>query len=194
MVLSDVAGQALLNRVVPGAEIGPVTGVMEGGKLLFEGSGSLIAPALIALLGVRGALIAAGLTVSAAVLAGRSAFFGIDRRGLGRIELLELVAGVPLFSPLRVVALEAVVAQLSSVDVPAGTEVIRQDVIDDGGWFVIESGAFDVLVDGYLINELGPGEHFGELALIRHTPAARRSARAPRRRCARSTGRHSSAP
>ena len=44
MAVSDVAGQAVLNRVVAPTSIGPVTGLMESGKLLFEGAACLLAP------------------------------------------------------------------------------------------------------------------------------------------------------
>ncbi len=39
-------------------------------------------------------------------------FRAIDRRAVGRVELLDLVHGVPLFAAMRVDDLEAVVAPL----------------------------------------------------------------------------------
>jgi len=172
MAISDAAGQALLNRVVPAASIAAVTGFMESGKLLFEGGGSLVAPLLVAMMGVREAVIAVGLVVIAVLAAGGRSFARIDARATGRVEILELVANVVFFRPLRVDALESVVAQLEPVSAPAGGVVVTQGERDDSRWYLIEQGELEVLVDGFLVNELARGDGFGELALMRDVPRA----------------------
>jgi hypothetical protein len=134
MAISDASGQALLNRVVPAASIGPVTGFMESGKLLLEGGGSMVAPVLVATLGIRAALIAMGFLAIAVVGVGARRFARIDVRATGQVEVLELVANVPLFKSLRVDALEGVVAQLEPVAVSAGHEVITQGDPGDARW------------------------------------------------------------
>lgn len=170
MAISDAAGQALINRVIPAVSIGSVTGFMESGKLLFEGSGSMVAPLLVATLGIRDALIATGTVVVVLVLAGARSFAHIDRRAVGRVEILELLAGSHAFPQLPVDALEGVVAQLEQVPVPAGTEVVVRGTRDDSRWYMIEEGDLEVEIDGFLVNELGRGDAFGELALLRDTP------------------------
>jgi CRP-like cAMP-binding protein len=170
MAISDAAGQALINRLIPATSIGPVTGFMESGKLLFEGSGSMVSPLLVATLGIREALIGAGTVVIVLVLAGARSFAHIDRRAVGRVEVLELLAGVRYFPRLRVDALEGVVAQLEQVEVPAGTAVIVRGAREDSHWYLVEQGEFEVEIDGFLVNELDRGDGFGELALLRDTP------------------------
>ena len=172
MAISDAAGQALLNRVVPAASIGSVTGFMESGKLLFEGGGSMVAPLLVATLGIREALIVSGVAVIAVVGAGAHSFARLDVRGGGRVEILELVASVLFFRRLRVDALEGVVAQLEQVALPAGHEVITQGDRDNSRWYLAEGGELEVRIDGFLVNELGRGDGFGELSLLRDTPRA----------------------
>jgi len=172
MAISDVAGQALLNRVVPALSIGSVTGFMESGKLLLEGGGSMIAPLLVAALGVRAALIAVGLVVIAVLGAGARAFARIDVRATGRINVLELVANVLFFRALRVDALEGVVAQLEEVAAPAGRELVSQGEHDDARWYLVEKGELEVRIDGFLVNELARRDGFGELALMRDAPRA----------------------
>jgi CRP-like cAMP-binding protein len=170
MAISDAAGQALLNRVVPAVSIGSVTGLMESAKLLFEGGGALIAPLLVVTLGIREALIGSGFVAIILVAAGVRSFARIDARAVGRVDVLELLSGVPFFQRLRVAALEGVVAQLEPVTVLAGTTVIAEGVRDDAHWYLVERGELEVLIGGYLVNELARGDGFGELALMRDTP------------------------
>lgn len=172
MAVSDVAGQAVLFRLVRPASIARVTGLTESAKLVFEGAASLLAPLAVVLFGIRGALLVAGGLVAVLVLAGARTFARIDARALGRTALLQLVAGVKLFKHVRVDQLESIVAQLERLVVPAGAEVTRQGVRDDGGWYLIDRGSMEVLIDGFEVNELTRGDSFGELALLRERPRA----------------------
>ena len=56
---------------------------------------------------------------------------------------------------------------------PAGTVVVRQGDDRGIGFFVIADGQASVSVDGAEVSKLGPGEHFGAIALIadRHRTA-----------------------
>ena len=166
MSLSDVCAQALLNRVVAPRELPRVVGAMESAKLLAEGLGSLLGPGLVAVFGIRGALVGSGLGLFVVLVADLRRFWAIDRRAVGRSELLGLVRGVPLFAPLRVDGLEAVVAPLVSVDVPAGHEVVRQDTVGSR-WYLVREGHLEVVVNGYVVNHLERGDSFGERGLLR---------------------------
>jgi cGMP-dependent protein kinase len=48
--------------------------------------------------------------------------------------------------------------------------VITQGVRDHHGWYLVDQGELDVLIDGFVINELTRGDGFGELALLRDRP------------------------
>ena len=171
MTLSDAAAQALLNRVVAPSALGSVVGLMESAKLLAEGLGSVIAPVLVTLFGIRGALLGAGLAVFGLLVANLRGFLDIDRRAVGQVELLELVQGVPLFSSMRVAALEAVVAPLVMLEVRAGQAVIRQD--ESGRrWYLVSKGELEIDVDGYVISRAVRGDSFGEPALLRDVPSS----------------------
>jgi CRP-like cAMP-binding protein len=63
-----------------------------------------------------------------------------------------------------------VVTQLEPVSAPAGTQVIVHGARDDTHWYLVDQGELEVHVDGFLVNELGRGSGFGELALLRRTP------------------------
>ena len=172
MALSDASGQALLNRLIPAASIGSVTGFMESGKLLFEGAGSLLAPLLVVTLGIREALVGTGIVAVGLVLAGVRSFNRIDARAVGRVEILELLAGGHFFPHMRVDSLEAVVTQLEPVVAPAGTPVIVQGTREGARWYLVEHGDLEVRVDKFLVNQLTRGNGFGELALMRDAPRA----------------------
>jgi len=60
MAISDVAGQAVLFRIVAPSSIARVTGLMESAKLMFEGAASLLGPLAVLVFGIRGALLFAG--------------------------------------------------------------------------------------------------------------------------------------
>jgi CRP-like cAMP-binding protein/predicted MFS family arabinose efflux permease len=169
MTLADVGAQALLNRVVASSELARVVGLMESAKLLAEGLGALLGPVMVALLGIRGALLGGGLAVFALLLACLRGLWAIDHRAVGRVKLLELVSRVPLFSSLRVDGLEAVVAPLVSVEVAAGREVIRQGA-DGTRWYLVADGELEVVVDGHVVDTAARGDSFGARGLLYDEP------------------------
>src|SRR5215217_7358159 len=83
-------------------------------------------------------------------------------RDIGELDKeVGLLHGVPMFQPLPLPAIEQLVRGLEPVHVPA-----RQGDPADR-FYVIEAGAADVVGDGRLVTTLGPGEGFGEIALLR---------------------------
>ena len=72
---------------------------------------------------------------------------------------------VPFFSKLKKRELELVAMQAEEVDVPAGKVLARQGDLGDE-FFVIEAGRAEVTREGERIAELGPGDFFGEMALL----------------------------
>jgi CRP-like cAMP-binding protein len=73
---------------------------------------------------------------------------------------------VPLFASLADKELKKVAQLADEVDVAAG-----QHLVDEGRFahefFVIEDGTAEVQHDGKTVATLGPGDFFGEIALIR---------------------------
>ena len=95
------------------------------------------------------------------------------RRGFGfRLAVSsghELLHGVPMLKPLPLPAIEQLARGLEPFHVPAGRAVFRQGDPADR-FYVIETGAADVLGDGRLLTTLGPGDGFGEIGLLRRVP------------------------
>jgi CRP-like cAMP-binding protein len=81
----------------------------------------------------------------------------------------ELLRGVGLFADLKPRELREIAESMTErrVDVGQTLAVEGQQGI---GFFVIESGTARVTVDGEERRVLGPGDHFGEIALIVDTP------------------------
>jgi MFS family permease len=165
----DVSGYTLLQRIVPDGVLARVFGVHNAITFATVGAGSLAAPAVIAALGTRGALIASGLLLP--VLAG---LFAVRVRSFDGAEpppfaQLALVRGVPMFARLSVAATEQVAARLLTVDAPAGTTLMRRGDAGDR-FYILAEGAVELVRDGRLIAIDRPGDYLGEIALLRDVP------------------------
>jgi CRP-like cAMP-binding protein len=72
---------------------------------------------------------------------------------------------VPFFSAMSKKELAAVAQQTDEIEVPAGKVLAREGDFGDE-FFVIDDGTAEVTRGGERIAELGPGDFFGELALL----------------------------
>jgi CRP-like cAMP-binding protein len=84
-------------------------------------------------------------------------------------ELEQRLAAVPLFARLRPRELERLAKQMSERSWSEGETVIAEGKGGIGFW-VIEEGSATVSVHGDIIRSLGPGDHFGEIALLDEGP------------------------
>ena len=75
------------------------------------------------------------------------------------------IAGVPLFSACSKRDLQRLARATDELEVAAGTELTVEGTIGREA-FVIVSGTAAVSKDGTQVAVLGPGDHFGELALL----------------------------
>jgi len=92
-----------------------------------------------------------------------------DRAGVVHERELQLIRGVPMFAPLRVTVLERLAQELNHMHVGRGSDVIREGDHGDR-FYIIAEGHCEVLVRGRAVNTIGPGEGFGEIALINDIP------------------------
>ena len=167
--LIDVAGFTLIARLAPDEVLARVFGVLESLVAVSIGLGAILASTAIALFGIEGALIAIGAVCPLAALAAWRRLRRLDQSVGTLDEEVGLLQEVPMFQPLPLPAIEQLARGLESVSVPAGGTVFRQGQAGDR-YFVIQSGGADVVGDGRVVAHLGPGEGFGEIALLRSTP------------------------
>ena len=81
----------------------------------------------------------------------------------------EMLKKVPLFAGLDRRELEQIAATMRERRVSAGDIVLEQGA-GGAGFFVVAEGEADVTVDGNPVGTIGPGDYFGEIALINDSP------------------------
>jgi MFS family permease len=165
----DVAGFTIMQRSVPNAVRGRVFGVLESGVMLGIGIGSALAPLLLALLEVRGALIATGLILPTLALLTWRWVARSDTDAVIPEQELALLRGVPMLAPLPMTILEQVAGDLAPVSYADGDPIIREGEVGDR-FYILASGQTSVTSGGEQRAAMGPGDSFGEIALVRNVP------------------------
>ncbi len=88
---------------------------------------------------------------------------------LGHNSKIDLIKRAPLFATASKAELAEVASLADEIDLPAGKTLIKEG--DSGSeFFVLIDGTADVERDGKKIAKLGPGDFFGEIALISKVP------------------------
>jgi CRP-like cAMP-binding protein len=93
----------------------------------------------------------------------------IDASIAHRDEEVEVLNKVGIFRPLPMPAIDVLALHVDHTEVPAGRDVVHQGDPGDR-FYVIEEGEADVIGDGRHIRTMGPGDGFGEIALLRDVP------------------------
>ena len=78
---------------------------------------------------------------------------------------VETLQSVPLFAGLDKKELQVIAGTMRERRFAAGETVIEQGA-GGAGFFVVEEGTADVSVDGAPRGSIGPGDFFGEIALL----------------------------
>ncbi len=81
-------------------------------------------------------------------------------------NLVDELRPIPLFSSLSQRQLKRLALNFKEREFRPGTSMVRQGHMSGVDFFVIVEGEASVSVDGKEVARLGPGDHFGELALI----------------------------
>ncbi len=167
--LIETAGLSLLQRLSSDDVLGRAFAVVESSYWVATGVGALIAPAVVTALGIRGALVAVGAALALIVAARWAA--------LGRLEVaapvperpFRALRAVPAFAPLPLSRVEDLSRRVAEVEADTGAVLMREG--EPGNWVcVLAEGTVNVDVAGHRIAERGPGEFFGEVAVLRDCP------------------------
>ena len=87
----------------------------------------------------------------------------------GKDVKTKLISGVPLFAQCSKGELQKIAAIADEIDIAEGKELTTEGS-PGREFFVIIEGTASVAQDGDQINNLGSGDFFGEVALVKDTP------------------------
>jgi CRP/FNR family transcriptional regulator, cyclic AMP receptor protein len=88
---------------------------------------------------------------------------------LHRDAKVELIARVPLFERCSKRELAAIAAIADQIERPEGRVVVHEGELGQEFWVLVE-GSAEVIRDGTPVATLGPGDFFGEIALVSNVP------------------------
>lgn len=166
--LIDNLSRMLLQRSTEPRRLGPLLacmGLVAGAGQL---AGSMIAQALLAVAGVRVALVGFGVVLVVIGITTVRALREADAHADIPVVEMSILANVPMFAPLPTPTLEMAARAAEHVSVLPGDEVIRQG--DEGDvFYVVVDGAFDIVMNGVLLRTARPSApdgFFGEVALL----------------------------
>jgi MFS family permease len=165
----NVAGRTLLQRSVDDDVLSRVFGLQEGLMMAGLAIGAVLAPILVSLFGRRGAFVAAGVFLPAMGAFTWGQLRSLDARAQVPGQELSHLRSLPLFQPLAPPVLERLSWNLIPIEARAGAVVIREGDAGDR-FYIITDGRAQVSVSGALLATLGPGDYFGEIALLRDVP------------------------
>lgn len=167
--LVEVTANTLFQRLGDDEELARVRGALESARLATTSLATILTAGLVSIAGVK-----AGIFALAAVLP----LFALLRwRRLQGYEMarpvvtahFELLRADPIFLPLPLATLERLTHGLVPVEVAAGATVMAEGDPGDR-YYLIEDGRVEVFEDGVHRRFEGPGESFGEIALLRDSP------------------------
>ena len=167
--LLDVAGLTLIQRIVDDAVLGRVFGVLETGSYAAVGLGAIVAPGLVALAGIRGALVVSGLILPVLALVSWRRLGQINDRVVIPERELALLRRLAIFAPLPAATVERLAMNLVPIHRHGGETIVRTGEIGDR-FYVVGAGELDVAVDHEPSRRLKAGDVFGEIALLRDVP------------------------
>ena len=131
--------------------------------------GTLTAPALVAVLGAQGAFIAAGCFLPLTAVVCYGMLRRLDEGAAVPADVLALLMQVPILAVLAPRIVERMARDAVAEQVAEGKTIVRQGDVGTQ-FYCIASGRVSVDIDGSKIRHLGPGDWFGEIALLRDVP------------------------
>ena len=177
MIVVDVVVVTSLQRLLGADVLGRAFGTLDA--LIVAGIlvGSVLAPILVNTVGLEAALLIGGammaLAGGAVLVQARAIDRSIEAYAAPLQERVGSLRRLAIFRGASRATLEHVAEVMREEPVDAGVAVVRQwDAPDD--LFVVLDGTLGVSVsskDGELgVAELGPGDYFGEIGLLREVP------------------------
>lgn len=165
----DVAGYGLLQGSIPDRQRTAALGAFRALVALGMAVGSVTASVLLSVADTQQVLVIIGLVLPVMVLALWPRWRRLDDRLLVPRELVEALRRCPIFVPLSLAQLEQLAGGTVRAGFESGAVIIAEGDAGDA-FYLMDSGHADVTSAGQPINTMGPGDSFGEIALVRRVP------------------------
>ena len=166
--LVDISAITLVQRTTPREVSGRVFGVVESVTVAAMAFGALVAPGLIGLFGVRGALFCVGAFLPVLSILRWRSLGTIDAGAQVPEERLAAIRGVPFLAPLPAQTLELLADRLADVSLPAGETLFERGDPGDR-FYLLREGTLEIVLPGETKVEEAPA-FVGEIALLRDIP------------------------
>jgi len=167
--VEDVGLFTLVARSASPRSGGRVLGATEFMAQAGLGAGAVAAPLLLHAFNVRGTLALMGGGLTTLAVAHLRRFMRLDAAMPAPGQEVELLRRLAMFEPLPLAVIELLATDLEPHEFPAGTPAVREG--EAGELFhLIVAGSATVSVQGKPRASLGPGDCFGEIALLRDIP------------------------
>ena len=165
----EVAGRTMLQRVGSDETLARALGVIETSRFAAMALGSIAVPALIGLLGIRGALVALGAVLPAFALARWSALRALEIGAPVEEGRFRLLRDHPIFAPLPMEMLERLSHDLIPLTPAKGEAIVKQGEAGER-FYMVAQGEVEIHIDGAFRHTSGSGDCFGEIALLNDVP------------------------
>ena len=169
LAVLQVTARTLLQRLMPVDALAGGFAVLEASIFGGLAVGAFVAAPLVAALGLGTSIVVLGLVMPLAAAIALPAVAHGERRIHIPLRDIALLRRLRLFAPVPAIALESAARRLIPLWVDAGETVIREGDLGDRFYVVVE-GRVGVRREGRELRTLGPGEDFGEIALLRRVP------------------------
>jgi MFS family permease len=168
-VFVEVAAKTLTQRLGDDETMGRLLTLLQSGRLAAMALGSLCAIVLDEVLGTRGAIVVLGALMPAFVLLCWTRLRSYEVGAPVAAGPYHLLRHNSIFEPLPMATVERLSHDLTEIEFEAGVDVIVQGDPGDR-FYLIESGQVEVFEHGEFRRNEGPGESFGEIALLHDVP------------------------
>ena len=167
--LLDVTVRTLLQRTVSADLLARVFGLIETLNDTGFAVGSLLAPALVALLGSSGAIAGLAVIFPALLLLTGRALRHIDADADVPVVDIALLRSLEIFESVGAPVLEGLARASVNLEIAAGECLIREGEVGDR-YYAIADGTLAITKGATLLDTVGRGHGVGELALLAGVP------------------------
>jgi MFS family permease len=178
----QLTSSVTIQRQAPSAVLARIFGIVEGLMMAVIAIGSLLVATFTAWwsLGRAFAVLAAVLAVTVGLGVMRLRRLG-DEPPIVDGEVVDRLLADPIFALLPAPTVERLARSADWARADPAAEVITQGDAGDC-YYLVDDGTAEVSIDGATIRRVGPGDSFGEIALLRGVPrTATVTARSPMR-------------